>query len=238
MLSPHQQTLGAKKAAELDRELMSEEGGFSIDQLMELAGLSVAQAGELRFLCLSIPIPESNAWGEDLRGYVPITKVPPPKLPTNPSTHARLPKQSIKSTRRVPALKSSSPPDLAITGATDSWQHGTSATLATNLQSTTRSPRSNRSSRPYRSNYTSCRSHSSLPPSHLHLHYSRAISFSTRSSASRSTLPSDHRLTRCCALLLLRRSLCCPSISPHRGMLRVARQRVVIRSAMTLCLSI
>jgi len=40
-------TISAAKAAELDKELMSEEGGFSIDQLMELAGLSVAQAGKL-----------------------------------------------------------------------------------------------------------------------------------------------------------------------------------------------
>jgi hypothetical protein len=40
------QTLGPQKAAELDKELMSEDGGFSIDQLMELAGLSVSQAGE------------------------------------------------------------------------------------------------------------------------------------------------------------------------------------------------
>ncbi|RVX71449.1 NAD(P)H-hydrate epimerase [Exophiala mesophila] len=37
-------TLGPKKAAELDKDLMSEDGGFSIDQLMELAGLSVSQA--------------------------------------------------------------------------------------------------------------------------------------------------------------------------------------------------
>lgn len=36
-------TLSAKAAAELDKELMST-GGFSIDQLMELAGLSVSQA--------------------------------------------------------------------------------------------------------------------------------------------------------------------------------------------------
>ncbi len=35
--------IAAKAAAQLDRELMST-GGFSIDQLMELAGLSVAQA--------------------------------------------------------------------------------------------------------------------------------------------------------------------------------------------------
>ncbi|KIW89719.1 YjeF family domain-containing protein [Cladophialophora bantiana CBS 173.52] len=37
-------TLAPQKAADLDKELMSEEGGFSIDQLMELAGLSVSQA--------------------------------------------------------------------------------------------------------------------------------------------------------------------------------------------------
>lgn len=38
------QTLGAKAAAALDKELMST-GAFSLDQLMELAGLSVSQAG-------------------------------------------------------------------------------------------------------------------------------------------------------------------------------------------------
>ncbi|KAF4469338.1 hypothetical protein FALBO_3762 [Fusarium albosuccineum] len=37
-------TLGAKAAAALDQELMSS-GAFSIDQLMELAGLAVSQAG-------------------------------------------------------------------------------------------------------------------------------------------------------------------------------------------------
>lgn len=36
-------TLGAKAAAALDQELMST-GAFSIDQLMELAGLAVSQA--------------------------------------------------------------------------------------------------------------------------------------------------------------------------------------------------
>lgn len=36
-------TLSAKNAAALDQDLMST-GGFSIDQLMELAGLSVSQA--------------------------------------------------------------------------------------------------------------------------------------------------------------------------------------------------
>ena len=40
------QTLSAKSAAALDQELMSS-GAFSIDQLMELAGLSVSQAGML-----------------------------------------------------------------------------------------------------------------------------------------------------------------------------------------------
>lgn len=39
------QTLSAEKAAALDKELMSD-GAFSIDQLMELAGLSVSQAGQ------------------------------------------------------------------------------------------------------------------------------------------------------------------------------------------------
>lgn len=40
------QTLSAKNAAALDKDLMST-GGFSLDQLMELAGLSVSQAGLL-----------------------------------------------------------------------------------------------------------------------------------------------------------------------------------------------
>lgn len=39
------QTLSAKAAAALDKELMST-GAFSLDQLMELAGLSVSQASE------------------------------------------------------------------------------------------------------------------------------------------------------------------------------------------------
>lgn len=38
------QTLSAANAAALDKDLMSI-GAFSIDQLMELAGLSVSQAG-------------------------------------------------------------------------------------------------------------------------------------------------------------------------------------------------
>src|SRR2546421_12167328 len=38
------QTLSASRAAELDKELMSDAGGFSVDQLMELAGLSCSQA--------------------------------------------------------------------------------------------------------------------------------------------------------------------------------------------------
>lgn len=37
-------TLGPQAAADLDGDLMSESGGFSLDQLMELAGLSVSQA--------------------------------------------------------------------------------------------------------------------------------------------------------------------------------------------------
>lgn len=43
MTQTDRQTLGAKAAAALDQELMSS-GAFSIDQLMELAGLSVSQA--------------------------------------------------------------------------------------------------------------------------------------------------------------------------------------------------
>ncbi len=40
-------TLNAKNATALDKDLMSI-GAFSIDQLMELAGLSVSQAGNLK----------------------------------------------------------------------------------------------------------------------------------------------------------------------------------------------
>ena len=40
----HDQTLNAKNAGALDKDLMSI-GAFSLDQLMELAGLSVSQAG-------------------------------------------------------------------------------------------------------------------------------------------------------------------------------------------------
>ena len=43
--NPYSQTLSAKNAIALDKDLMSI-GAFSIDQLMELAGLSVSQAGE------------------------------------------------------------------------------------------------------------------------------------------------------------------------------------------------
>lgn len=40
------QAISAKDAASLDKDLM-DMGGWSLDQLMELAGLSVSQAGEL-----------------------------------------------------------------------------------------------------------------------------------------------------------------------------------------------
>ena len=40
------QAISAKDAASLDKDLM-EMGGWSLDQLMELAGLSVSQAGQL-----------------------------------------------------------------------------------------------------------------------------------------------------------------------------------------------
>ena len=39
------QTLNVKNAIQLDKDLMSV-GAFSLDQLMELAGLSVSQAGD------------------------------------------------------------------------------------------------------------------------------------------------------------------------------------------------
>lgn len=48
------QTLSAKNAAALDKDLMSI-GAFSIDQLMELAGLSVSQAGLHRSNSCSFP---------------------------------------------------------------------------------------------------------------------------------------------------------------------------------------
>lgn len=53
---PLRQTLGAKAAAALDQELMST-CAFSLDQLMELAGLSVSQAGEM-----SNPMCDGRIW--------------------------------------------------------------------------------------------------------------------------------------------------------------------------------
>merc|ERR1719330_2274928 len=41
---PTSSFLGQEGATKVDADLMSQEGGFSIDQLMELAGLSVASA--------------------------------------------------------------------------------------------------------------------------------------------------------------------------------------------------
>ena len=52
MSSPPDQTLSAKNAAALDHDLMTV-GAFSLDQLMELAGLSVSQAGKSRRDCMS-----------------------------------------------------------------------------------------------------------------------------------------------------------------------------------------
>lgn len=46
------QYLSAKNAAALDKDLMSV-GAFSIDQLMELAGLSVSQAGRSHVIQLN-----------------------------------------------------------------------------------------------------------------------------------------------------------------------------------------
>lgn len=49
-LTSQLQTINAKDAGALDKDLM-DAGGFSLDQLMELAGLSVSQAGRT---CLSL----------------------------------------------------------------------------------------------------------------------------------------------------------------------------------------
>lgn len=49
------QTISAKNAAALDKDLMSV-GAFSIDQLMELAGLSVSQAGPFPIFIFSFPV--------------------------------------------------------------------------------------------------------------------------------------------------------------------------------------
>ncbi|TVY45622.1 NAD(P)H-hydrate epimerase, partial [Lachnellula subtilissima] len=53
-------TLSAKNAAALDKDLMSI-GAFSIDQLMELAGLSVSQAGCLILSQFSVSILQAEA---------------------------------------------------------------------------------------------------------------------------------------------------------------------------------
>lgn len=44
LTDPSYQAISAKDAASLDKDLM-DMGGWSLDQLMELAGLSVSQAG-------------------------------------------------------------------------------------------------------------------------------------------------------------------------------------------------
>lgn len=45
--SPPIQFLDAKTAQQIDNELMSESGGFKLEQLMELAGLAVASAAQV-----------------------------------------------------------------------------------------------------------------------------------------------------------------------------------------------
>merc|ERR1719330_558963 len=47
--------LDQERAIQVDVDLMSAEGGFSIDQLMELAGLSVASALAKEYPCASHP---------------------------------------------------------------------------------------------------------------------------------------------------------------------------------------
>jgi len=57
--------LGAAEATQLDVDLMSPEGGFSIDQLMELAGLSVAEAATEAF-----PLASGGPEGEGHRSVL------------------------------------------------------------------------------------------------------------------------------------------------------------------------
>lgn len=66
------QYLGAKAAAALDKELMNT-GAFSIDQLMELAGLSVSQAGKV--ILLQIIRPQSESLADQA---CPVYRVQPP----------------------------------------------------------------------------------------------------------------------------------------------------------------
>jgi hypothetical protein len=50
-INPHSQAISSKDAAALDKDLIDiNVGGFSLDQLMELAGLSVSQAGTVQYL--------------------------------------------------------------------------------------------------------------------------------------------------------------------------------------------
>ncbi|KKF96636.1 NAD(P)H-hydrate epimerase [Ceratocystis platani] len=58
-------TLGAKAAAALDAELMSS-GAFSIDQLMELAGLAAVTGSSLHAICTYLSIPFSNDFSDAL----------------------------------------------------------------------------------------------------------------------------------------------------------------------------
>lgn len=51
---------------------MSEDGGFSIDQLMELAGLSVSQASEHRRMRLE------RSWNAETMSFDAVYKVHPP----------------------------------------------------------------------------------------------------------------------------------------------------------------
>lgn len=61
-------TLNAKNAIQLDKDLMSA-GAFSIDQLMELAGLSVSQAGDISAFLIFI-VNKSDFW--------PVYRIHPP----------------------------------------------------------------------------------------------------------------------------------------------------------------
>jgi NAD(P)H-hydrate repair Nnr-like enzyme with NAD(P)H-hydrate epimerase domain len=67
------QYLGQREAQRFDEQLMSAKHGFSIDQLMELAGLSVAAAVGKQF-----PIAEKDEGGSTSAGFKRVLVVAGP----------------------------------------------------------------------------------------------------------------------------------------------------------------
>lgn len=228
------QTISASKAAELDKELMSEAGGFSIDQLMELAGLSCSQAGtshpkhapcQLNGLLVSCQVykvhPPSNgkniliACGPGNNGMRPSSLV----VPHFPSPSLACPSASLFLT----------PPIFQ--EATASSAPATCTTMATIRQSTTRNRRPPSSSRASSRNSETYLSHSSptsprpCPP---------PTSSLTLSSASASACPSSRLSMPSSPPWNLPLSLSSPSTRLHPGTSRAGR-RVRARSATALC---